>query len=220
MTKLKQTTRSRVKRLKDRGHYDRDTVNAILDAGVHCHIAYVIDGQPFCTPTLHWRSGGHVYWHGSRRSRFLQQAAGSQVCLTVTHLDGFVLARSAFNHSVNYRSVMLFGQAEPVEEPHKSRELQAMVERLFPGRWETLRPITRKELNATTVLRMAIAEGSAKVRASGVSDNREDYALPIWAGLLPLEMRVGRPQPDPGNLEGVSLPRYLRGYRLPGQRKD
>jgi nitroimidazol reductase NimA-like FMN-containing flavoprotein (pyridoxamine 5'-phosphate oxidase superfamily) len=219
MADLKKTQTTRMKRLKDRGRYDRDTINNVLDGGFLCHVAYQIDGRPLCTPTLYWRSGNHVYWHGSRQSRFLKQVVGKSACLTVTHVDGIVLARSAFNHSMNYRSVMLFGQAELVEEPDKSIQLRALVDHLIPGRWETLRPMSRKEINATTVLRMAIEEGSAKVRAGNPSDNKEDYALPIWAGTIPLHVASGTPVPDPANAGALEVPRHVREYRLPGGRQ-
>jgi len=218
MNDLKKTERSDVKRMKERGIYDRQAVNAILDAGFMCHVAYTIDGHPYCTPTLFWRSGDHVYWHGSSVSRFLKQAAGHPVCLTVTHLDGFVLARSAFNHSMNYRSVMLFGQVEEVTGPAKLEQLKVMVDHLFPGRWNELRPVTDKELNATTVLRMAINEGSAKVRGGDPSDNKADYDLPIWAGVVPLKQSIGPVIPDPANLPGVEMPAHIRSLVLPDDR--
>jgi nitroimidazol reductase NimA-like FMN-containing flavoprotein (pyridoxamine 5'-phosphate oxidase superfamily) len=219
MENLKKTERSALKRMKERGVYDRPQVNDILDAGFTCHVAYNIDGRPYCTPTLYWRSGDHVYWHGSSVSRFLKQAVGQQVCFTVTHVDGFVLARSAFNHSMNYRSVMLFGEVEVVEGPEKLTQLKLMVERLFPGRWDVLRPVTRKELNATTLLRLAIDEGSAKVRDGDPSDNKEDYALPIWAGVIPLTTVTGKVIPDPANLAEAALPGHVRDFILPDNRE-
>jgi nitroimidazol reductase NimA-like FMN-containing flavoprotein (pyridoxamine 5'-phosphate oxidase superfamily) len=218
MPDLKKTNRSTVRRMKERGIYQRPRVNEILDAGFSCHVAYNVDGRPYCTPTLYWRSGDHVYWHGSSVSRFLQQAVGQQVCFTVTHVDGFVLARSAFNHSMNYRSVMLFGEVELVDGPEKLEQLKLMVDQFFPGRWEALRPVTRKEVNATTVLRIAIDEGSAKVRDGDPSDNKEDYALPIWAGVIPLRMTAGALVPDPANLPGLPVPEHLKDYVLPEDR--
>ncbi|MCW8844697.1 MAG: pyridoxamine 5'-phosphate oxidase family protein [Gammaproteobacteria bacterium] len=218
MGNLKKTVRSSVKRMKERGIYEREQVNDILDAGFVCHVAYNIDGLPYCTPTMYWRSGDHVYWHGSSVSRFLKQVLDQQVCLTVTHVDGFVLARSAFNHSMNYRSVMLFGQAEEVTGPEKLEQLRVMVEHLFPGRWDELRPVTRKELNATTVLRMLMEEGSAKVREGDPSDNKEDYKLPIWAGVIPLGLSAGGLVSDPANLPGVLVPDHLQSFVLPGER--
>jgi nitroimidazol reductase NimA-like FMN-containing flavoprotein (pyridoxamine 5'-phosphate oxidase superfamily) len=218
MGNLNKTDRSAVKRMKERGIYERPLVYEILDAGYLCHVAYNIEGRPYCTPTLYWRSGDHVYWHGSSVSRFLKQALGQQVCFTVTHVDGFVLARSAFNHSMNYRSVMLFGEVEEVTGDEKLTQLKVMVDQLFPGRWEELRPITRKEVNATTVLRIPVDEGSAKVREGDPSDNKEDYALPIWAGVVPIRPVTGAPVPDSANLPGLDLPAHLAHFTLPDDR--
>jgi nitroimidazol reductase NimA-like FMN-containing flavoprotein (pyridoxamine 5'-phosphate oxidase superfamily) len=192
------TERTRVKRLPDRGKYDRETVYAILDAGLICHVGYTIDGLPYVTPTACWREGDHLYWHGSSASRMLRtQSAGIPVCITVTHLDGLVLARSGFHHSMNYRSVMAMGDAELVQDPdEKSAALQAFVERLVPGRWGLIRPPTAQELKATSVLRLHLQEISAKVRTGPPIDDDADYALPVWAGVVPVSMTVGAPQPD------------------------
>ena len=218
MSDLKKTGRSDVKRMKERGIYDREAVNAILDTSFMCHIAYTIDDHPYCTPTMFWRSGDYVYWHGSSVSRFLKQTLGGPACFTVTHADGFVMARSAFNHSMNYRSVMLFGQVEEVTGPAKLEQLKIMVDHLFPGRWDELRPVTAKEVNATTVLRMAIEEGSAKVRDGDPSDNKADYELPVWAGVVPLKQIMGEIIPDPANLPGVEIPAHIRDLVLPDDR--
>lgn len=208
--KLKVTDRTRVRRLPKRGHHDLQTIYAILDATPLCHVGYLLEGKPAVTPTLHWRDDTHVYWHGSRLSRALRSAEGEAVCLTVSVLDGLVLARSAFHHSANYRAVMLFGRARLVDDPeYKLATLKRFVDGLYPGRWEELRPVTRKEINATTVLRLPIEEASAKIRTGGPVDDAEDYALPIWAGVLPLQHRYGKPQADPRNLEGVTVPDYL-----------
>ena len=178
---------NRVKRRPD-GLYDHATVHRLLDAAALCHVSYVIDGQPFCTPTLFWREGSRVYWHGSNSSRMLRNlSAGEPACLTVTHLDSLILARSGFNHSADYRSVMLFGHARLVEEPaEKERALRMMVDRFFPGRTAQLRQTTQQEINATTVIVMDIERASAKVRAKGVADDEEDYALPVYAERLPV----------------------------------
>jgi len=191
--------RTRVKRLPERGKYDRDTMYAIIDAAVTCHVGYMIEGQPFVTPTACWREVDHIYWHGSAASRMLRaQSGGIPVCVTVTHIDGFVLARSAFHHSMNYRSVMALGNAEIVtDDGAKLAALQRFVERLVPGRWTTLRPTTSQELKATTVLRLSLTEASAKVRIGPPKDDAEDYDLPIWAGVVPVRVDVGRPEPDP-----------------------
>jgi uncharacterized protein len=205
------TPRTRVRRLHERGHYGRETVDAILDAGVICHVGYVIDGQPYVTPTSYWRHGDRLYWHGSSASRMLRHLkAEVPVCVEVTHFDGFVLARSGFHHSINYRSVMAFGRAQLVPDEDKLAALEEFVERLFPGRWPELRPPTAQEIKATTVLRMPLDEVSAKVRTGPPKDDEEDYALPIWAGVLPVASRIGAPQPDPRLDPGVILPDYLQ----------
>jgi uncharacterized protein len=205
------TPRTRVKRLHERGHYDRETVHAILDAGVICHVGYVIDGQPYVTPTSYWRHGDLLYWHGSAASRMLRHLKREvSVCVEVTHFDGFVLARSGFHHSINYRSVMAFGRAQLVPDDDKLAALEDFVERLFPGRWPELRPPTRQEIKATTVLRMPLDEVSAKVRTGPPKDDEEDYSLPIWAGVLPIVSRIGAPQADPRLDPGMPLPPYLQ----------
>jgi len=195
------TERNRVRRLHERGRYDFEAVHAILDAAMVCHVVYVIGGQPYCTPTAFWREGENLYWHGSSASRMLRaQASGMPVCLTVTHLDGLVLARCGFNHSVNYRSAMCFGTARIVDEPEeKAAALCAMIERFYPGRDAALRPSTAKELKATTVIGMAIEEASAKVRAKGNVDEPEDLPVPVWAGVIPITTMIGTPQPCPHN---------------------
>jgi uncharacterized protein len=222
MVELVRTNRSRVKRLPKRGVYDLDTVAAILDAGFLCHVGYVIDGDPYVTPTSYWREADHVYWHGSSASRMLRTLeAGTQVCLTVAHIDGLVLARSGFHHSINYRSVMLFGRAHKVDgEAAKERALQNFVERLYPGRWNELRPVNRKELKATTVLHMKIEEGAAKVRTGPPVDDEEDYGLPIWAGVVPVRMQVGCPVPDDRLNAAVAVPAYLSEFAHAGLTKS
>ena len=212
---LKPTARTRLKRLPKRGHFDRATIDAILDAMPLCHVGHLVDGKPVVTPTLQWREGDHVYWHGSRASRALLAAEDAEVCLTVTLLDALVLARSGFHHSANYRSVMVFGRAQRVEEPAaKLERMRVFIERLYPGRWDELRPVTRKEINATTVLSLPIEEASAKIRSGGPIDDAEDYALPIWAGVVPVKLQVGKPAADPRNLAGVEVPGYLRRTRI------
>ena len=208
--------KTRVRRLSERGHYDRETVHRILDAGFICYVGYVIDDQPFVTPTSYWREGERIYWHGSSASRMLRTVAkGIKVCLTVTHVDGLVIARSGFHHSINYRAVMAFGTAEKIEDDaHKLAALEAFVERLFPGRWAMLRPVNRQELKATTVLSMPLDEVSAKVRVGPPKDDDEDYALPIWAGVLPLTLAPGAVEPDPRNLAGLALPEHVRHFAL------
>jgi nitroimidazol reductase NimA-like FMN-containing flavoprotein (pyridoxamine 5'-phosphate oxidase superfamily) len=211
MSDLTPTTRSRVKRLHERGAYDFDTIAAILDAGLLCHVGYVIDGQPYVTPTAYWREGDHVYWHGSSASRMLRVLeTGVDVCFTASHLDGLVLARSGFNHSINYRSVMLFGRARKIEdEGAKLRALESFLEHMFPGRWQELRPATRQEIKATTVLGMVIEEGSAKVRTGWPHDDEDDYSWPVWAGVVPVQAVVQAPVPDERLLDAREPPAYL-----------
>lgn len=208
------TNRTRVKRRHDRGFYDHETVHAILDSAMLCHISYVVDGNPYCTPTFFWREGTRLYWHGSKVSRMLKnQSTGLPVCLTVTHLDALVLARSGFHHSADYRSVMAFGNAKIVDDPEeKARALVMMVDRLFPGRTEGLRETTTEDLNETTVVSMEIEHAAAKIRALGVSDDEEDYALPVYAETIPVKTVIGEPEACPRLVPGVDRPDYLAGY--------
>lgn len=211
MTDITPTARSRVKRHHERGAYDLDTIAGIIDDAFLCHVGYVIEGQPYVTPTSYWREDDIVYWHGSSASRMLRaQAQGIECCFTVTILDGLVLARSAFNHSVNYRSVMLFGHAQMVEaRDEKLRQLELFTERLYPGRWRELRPVTDQELKATTVLSMRIEEGSAKVRSGPPKDDAPDYDWPVWAGVIPVHAGIGTAVRDGQSPAGVSEPAYL-----------
>jgi uncharacterized protein len=192
------TPRSRIRRHPERAHYDRATVFAILDAALLCHIGYAIDGRPYVTPTLFWRDGERLYWHGSSASRMLRtQSAGIPVCVTVSHMDGLVLARSAFRHSMNYRAVMAFGTAAVVtDEVEKAAALNAFIERLYPGRTRQMRPILPQELKVTSLLGMTIEEASAKIRDDGPLDLEMDYAALCWAGVIPVTQRVGVPVPD------------------------
>jgi nitroimidazol reductase NimA-like FMN-containing flavoprotein (pyridoxamine 5'-phosphate oxidase superfamily) len=189
--------RVRVRRTHQRGHYDRETILRILDDGLHCHIGFIVDGGPVVIPTMYWHDADHLYFHGSRASRMMRTAEGQPVCVTVTHLDGLVLARSAFHHSANYRSVTLFGMAEPVEDAADCMaQLESMMERLVPGRWHRLRPVSHQELKATRILRVSLAEASAKIRAGPPAEDAEDLGWPIWAGLLPLQTMALSPQAD------------------------
>jgi len=189
--------RTRLRRLPARGSYERAAVYAVVDAALSCSVGYVIDGRPFVTPTAHWRDGDRVYWHGSAASRFLQQVVGTEVCLSVHLVDGLVLARSGFDHSMNFRSATLFGRVEAVSDDAKGAALDAFIEKLVPGRTAELRAPTEQELKATTVLAMTIEEASAKVRAHGVSDKPEDLEAPVWAGILAIETRLRELLPDP-----------------------
>jgi nitroimidazol reductase NimA-like FMN-containing flavoprotein (pyridoxamine 5'-phosphate oxidase superfamily) len=204
-----------VKRLGDRGRYDRGTIDAILDATPVAHVGYVFDGAPFVTPTLQWREQDHVYWHGSAASRMLETVEGADVCVTVTLIDGIVLARSGFHHSVNYRSVMLLGRATKVQDPaEKEVRLRNFIDGMFPGRWDTLRPATAQELKATSVLSIPISEASAKIRTGPPKDDEEDYALGIWAGVLPLSMQTLPPVNDPRLREGLTPPDNVAKFRI------
>ena len=208
------TARSKLKRLHQRGHYDKDTLYAILDSGFLCHVGYAIGGQPYVTPTCYWREGDSVYWHGSSASRMLRHLEkGMDCCLAVTHVDGLVLARSGFHHSIDYRSAMLFGKAHKVEDPaEKLAKMEAFVERMVPGRWKGLRPVNKQELKATTVLGMRIEEASAKIRAAGVIDDEEDYQLPIWAGVVPVSMHAGVAKDDGRLAPGTKRPKNVKSF--------
>jgi nitroimidazol reductase NimA-like FMN-containing flavoprotein (pyridoxamine 5'-phosphate oxidase superfamily) len=192
------TERTQVKRLPKRGVYDQAQVHAILDEGFICHVGFVADGQPYVIPTGYARSGDQIYMHGSPASRMLRaMSAGAPLCVTVTLVDGLVLARSAFHHSINYRSVVALGQARLVTDPEeKMAALGHITNHLAPGRWEEARLPNEKELKATTVVALALDEVSAKVRTGPPIDDEEDYALPVWAGVVPLRMEAGEPAPD------------------------
>ena len=213
------SARTRVRRLPERGLYDRDAIDAVLDAALVAHLGFVSDGQPLVIPTLHARVGDEVYVHGSSASRTLRElAAGIAACLTVTLLDGIVLARSVFEHSVNYRSVVVLGTASPVtERDAKLAALEAFTEKLLPGRWAEARPPTPKELTATSVLRLSLDEASAKIRDGGPDDgDTPDAELDVWAGHLPLVVRALEPVPDATLRAGIPLPPGLAPYRRPG----
>jgi hypothetical protein len=193
-TPLAPSPRTRVRRLPERAHYDADTVAAIVDAAMICTVAFQIDGTVHAIPTIHWREGEHLYIHGAKASRMLKALTEGEACVTIALADGLVLARSAMHHSMNYRSVVIYGRFEPVTDAdHKRGSLRAFIEGLYPGRWNTLRPITAKELNATGLLRFALTEASAKVRDWGVEDDTEDLDWPVWAGVIPLHSVTGEP---------------------------
>jgi len=206
------TPRNTVRRKPTRGQYDREAVHAVLDAGIFCHVGYVIDGQPFVIPTLYARDGDDVLLHGASTSRTMLHAGQHHpLCLSVALADGLVLARSVFSHSVNYRSAVLFGSGELIEEPEEKMEaLRRFTEKLLPGRWEDCRPPTPVELKATAALRFTVESASAKVRTGGPHDDAEDLALPYWAGVLPLQLRYGVPQSASDLAPGIALPDYLR----------
>jgi hypothetical protein len=208
------TARTRVVREAERGMYDRETVYHILDEGFICHVGFCVDGQPFVIPTSYGRKDANLYIHGSAASRMLRQMKeGVAVCVTVTLLDGLVLARSVFNHSMNYRSVMILGKATLVDDPsEKLAALRILSEHIIPGRWDDARQPNERELKATSVLRVPIEEFSAKVRTGPPIDDEEDYSFPTWAGVVPLQIRVGEPINDPRLVSGTQIPDYVRTY--------
>lgn len=214
MSQFQPTSRTQVKRLPKRGHYDRETVYKILDTAFVCHVGFNVDGQPFVIPTNYGRSADTLYLHGSAASRMLKTlSAGVPVCVTVTHVDGLVLARSAFHHSVNYRSVVILGTARLVEDPDEKMDaLRIFTEHVMKGRWDDVRQPTDQELKATTVLALSLEEVSAKVRTGGPVDDEPDYGLPVWAGVLPLETVAKAPEPDALRKNDPPIPDYLKNY--------
>lgn len=209
------SSRTRVRRLNEKAAYDRATIEAILDAMPVAHIGHVIDGCPVVTPTLQWREGDRIYWHGSSASRMQKNAADAQVCVTVTLTDGMVLARSGLEHSVNYRCVMVLGRAEIVEGAEaKAAHLKTMMEQMFPGRWDALRPITAQELKATRILSLPLTEASAKISAGPPSDPVEDQSWPVWAGILPIRLSMGLPEAAPDLAPDLAVPEYATAYRI------
>ena len=210
--------RVQVRRLPQRADYSPALVSAILDEGLVCHVGFAVDGQPYVIPTSYARVGEHLYLHGSAASRMLRGlAAGLPVCVTVSLIDGLVLARSAFHHSMNYRSVVVLGTARAVEEPEeKQAALRAIVEHVVPGRSAEVRGPNERELKATLVLRLPLAEASAKLRTGPPVDDDEDYALPCWAGVIPLRLRPGTPVDDGRLVAGVTPSEAVLGYARPG----
>lgn len=208
------TNRTILKRLPKRGHFDQETVYGILDEGFICHIGFVVDGQPFVIPTGYARVDNKLYIHGSQASRMLRTlSTGIDACVTVTLVDGLVLARSAFHHSINYRSVVVFGRATLVTDPEeKNRALFAFSEQVVKGRWDDVREPNEVELKQTSVLCLPLEEASAKVRTGPPIDDEEDYALPIWAGVVPLKLVAGEPLDDPRLNDGLEPPTYAKEY--------
>jgi uncharacterized protein len=200
-----------------RGVYDRETIYKILDEGLVCHVGFSAEGQPFVIPTLYARVGDAIYFHGSAASRMLRGAsAGIPVCVTVTLIDGLVLARSVFNHSMNYRSVVALGKATLVEAADEKVEaLHAFTEKILRGRWEDARQPNEKELKATSILRLPLTEVSAKIRSGPVLDDDEDYALPVWAGIVPLHLQAQAPIRDERCDPAIPVPAYAANYRRP-----
>jgi nitroimidazol reductase NimA-like FMN-containing flavoprotein (pyridoxamine 5'-phosphate oxidase superfamily) len=222
MSSFTPTERTQVKRLPKRGMYDRETVFKILDEAFVCHVGFVVDGQPYVIPTNFGRVGETLYLHGSAASRMLRTLSeGIPVCVTVSLIDGLVLARSAFHHSVNYRSVVILGTARLVEDPTEKLEaLRLFTEHIMKGRWEQIRWPTEQEMKGTTVLALAIEEVSAKVRTGDPKDDEEDYELPIWAGVLPLPVVPAAPIPDARLKVGIAVPENVAKYSRNGSSKS
>ena len=209
------TGRTRVVREANRAVYDRDAIYKILDEGFVCHVGFATEGQPFVIPTMFARVDDHLYFHGSAASRMLRGlSSGLPVCLTVTLTDGLILARSVFNHSMNYRSVVVLGIAVAIEDPpEKLRALEAFTEKMLPGRWNDARQPNEKELKATSILKLPLTEVSAKVRTGGVEDDAEDYALPVWAGIVPLRLVADAPVRDDRCDPGIPTPAYAKSFK-------
>jgi len=209
------TTRTKLKRLPKRGSFERRTIYEILDEAFVCHVGFCVDGQPFVIPTSFGRIDDRLIIHGSAASRMMRNLSEQiDVCVTVTLVDGLVLARSAFHHSANYRSVVVFGKASIVEDEREKYEaLKALTEHLVPGRWTAIRPPTVLEMKATTVLSLSLSEASAKIRTGAPVDDEEDYELPVWAGVLPLNLTVGAPVADERLKDGVAVPPHVSNYR-------
>ena len=214
---IDQTKRTRLRRLPKRGAFDRETVNAILDEAFICHIGFTVDGQPYVIPTAFGRIGNDLYIHGSSASRMLRTLSGGvEMCFTTTLVDGLVIARSAFHHSINYRSVVVLGKATLVEDlDEKNRALEAVTNHIVPGRWADVRWPNELELKATSVLKLPIDEASAKLRTGPPIDDDEDYELDVWAGVLPLKFSTGAPLDDARLKDGVTVPENIAKYRRP-----
>lgn len=215
---LQTTPRSKLKRLPKRGSQERELIYSILDEALIAHVGFITNNQPFVIPMAYGRKSDRLYLHGSSISRLIKTLEqGVEVCLTVTLVDGLVVARSLFHHSMNYRSVVLFGKAELVDnERDKMIALEAFTEQIIPGRWQDARIPNVKELKATTVLSLPIEEGSAKIRKGQPLDDEEDYSLPIWAGELPLRVIAGKPIPDPKLDNAIAIPENLKNYHRGG----
>ncbi len=208
------TSRTKIKRMPSRGHYERELVYQILDEGLVCHVGFVVDGQPFVIPTAYGRLGNCLYIHGASASRMMRSlASGSEVCVTVTLLDGLVLARTVFHHSMNYRSVVIFGTATLVQDTdEKLKALEVFTEHIVPGRWAEARQPNHQELQVTSVLALPLDEASAKVRTGLPNDEEQDYSIPVWAGVIPLELTAAEPIAGDRLQPGITLPAYARNY--------
>ena len=211
MENFEKTARNKVKRIPDRGHYDKETLYKILDDTCICHVGFVMEGQPFVIPTIYGRKGNTLYLHGATTSRMLKiLETGAPVCLTVTHVDGLVLARSTFHHSMNYRSAVVFGTARLVDAEKKVEALEIITEHILKGRWEESRQPNAKELKATSVLAVEIEQASSKIRTGPPGDEKEDYELPIWAGVIPMKTVYGEPEADPLGNPSLDIPESVK----------
>ena len=216
MTDELKSSRTTLNRYPGRGHHDFETITTILDEAFVCHVGFVTNGQPYVIPTVYGREGHVLYLHGAAAGRLLSEtAAATAICVTVTLVDGLVLARSGFHSSINYRSVVLLGSAEPVEASGKERAMKLISDHVVPGRWEALRPVNNMEMDQTSVLQMEIVEASAKIRSGPPQDDEEDYALPIWAGTLDFQSPAPIARPDDRLQPEVTLPEHVRNYRRP-----
>lgn len=213
--RIETTAKTKLKRLPKRGNFERETINQILDEAFICHVGFIVNGQPFVIPTAFARDGENLIIHGSAASRMMRNLSeGIDVCVTVTLIDGMVLARSAFHHSMNYRSVVIFGKAKLVEdEAEKNEALRLFTEHLIPNRWDEIREPNSKELKGTTVLSLPITEASAKIRTGNPVDDEEDYELNVWAGVIPLYLQAGKAVDDERLKEGISKPQYVQNYK-------
>jgi nitroimidazol reductase NimA-like FMN-containing flavoprotein (pyridoxamine 5'-phosphate oxidase superfamily) len=214
MTTFPINRRNKVKRLAERGQYDKATIYPIVDEAFICHVGFVQEGQPFVIPTIHARWDDRILFHGAKASRLLKHIqAGNPLCVTVTLLDGLVMARSLFNHSMNYRSAVLYGHGYLLEDgAEKLEALRLISEAIVPGRWEDARQPTGKEMQATTVVAMPIESASAKIRSGPPGDDEEDYALPVWAGVVPIRQQIGAPLADPRLSEEIEVPAYMADF--------
>ena len=215
---LSTTTRTTLHRLSERGKTERADLYTVLDAGLICHLGVIIDGYPVVLPTGYGREGDTLYLHGSSGNQALRAADGHEICVTVTHLDGLVCARSLFNHSINYRSAAIFGTARLIrDDARKLSALRVVTEQLAPGQWDYARQPNRKELAATAVLELSLAEASVKVRTGGPHDDEEDYDLDVWAGVVPAQLTFGSAEPDPDMRADINLPDHIKA--LSGHRR-
>ena len=215
MSDFEPTTQNRIRRIPERGHYDKAVIYPIIDEALICHVGFVEDGVPYVIPTIHARSGDKLVFHGAKASRMMKQiASGATICVTFTLLDGLVLARSTFHHSMNYRSAVVFGRGRPLtDETEKMAALEVLTEHLAHGRWQDSRRPNAKELNATAMAELTIESASAKIRTGPPGDDEEDYALPIWAGILPIQQQYLPPIDDPKLNEGLTAPDYITNYK-------